>query len=201
MMFRAILSSAALVLVLLLCLNANAAPACDGGPCPAAKPSKPLDIMKFMREQAASTRPAEKPRRAAPKAPPAPTAKATPVPAEAASSFAAEPVPMPPPQLQQAVAPAPSVEVVTEDEFNAIDRAGEAASPETIGAAPPPMQFADVEMSTVVAKGEQPAPPVVGPQPDPTPSAEAQPSWLRRIWSAIQDTFAALAAAVHHLVG
>src|SRR3954447_19103795 len=53
-MFRTIVCSAALGLA--LSLNAVAAPACDGADCQTVAKSKPLDIMKFMREQAASTR-------------------------------------------------------------------------------------------------------------------------------------------------
>ena len=49
MMLRAVGCSVALILGLLLSLYVTAAPAAE-------RPQKPLDIMKFMREQAASTR-------------------------------------------------------------------------------------------------------------------------------------------------
>src|SRR5690349_18658912 len=53
-MFRTIVCCVALILG--LSVNAVAAPACGDAECPTAAKSKPLDIMKFMREQAASTR-------------------------------------------------------------------------------------------------------------------------------------------------
>lgn len=186
MLFRAILSCAALIMALLLCLNANAEPA--------ERPSKPLDIMKFMREQAASTRATEKPKRAiaqpaasAPKRAPV-AATPTAVPSEAASSFAAQP------------APAPEVELVAEDELNAIDRAGEAAPPETVGAAPQ-MQMADAGVSTIVTKGQQRAPAMEAPPSQPAPSNAPQLSWWQWLWSAVRDSLAALVAAVHALIG
>src|SRR6059058_1210463 len=57
-MFRTIVCCAVLILVpfLGLSLNAVAAPACDDAGCQTATKSKPLNIMQFMREQAASTR-------------------------------------------------------------------------------------------------------------------------------------------------
>src|SRR5579862_8104487 len=60
-MFRTIVCCTALImaLILALSLNATAAPACDGAECQTVTQSKPLDIMKFMREQAASTRKTE----------------------------------------------------------------------------------------------------------------------------------------------
>jgi hypothetical protein len=108
------------------------------------------------------------------------------MPSEAATSFAAQPTPI------------PEVEVVTEDELNAIDRAGEAVPPETVGVVPA-MQVAEAEIATIVPKGPQQAPIVAAPQTEIAPPSSQQISWLRWIWSAVQDTFAALAAAVHHL--
>src|SRR5882757_5695017 len=60
-MFRTIVCCAALILVpfLGLSLNAVAAPVCDDAECQTATKSKPLNIMQFMREQAASTRTAK----------------------------------------------------------------------------------------------------------------------------------------------
>jgi hypothetical protein len=200
MLFRAILSCTALIVVLLLCLNANAAPACNGAPCPVERPSKPLDIMKFMRAQAASTRAAERPRRAVVRpatavvgptrqAPKRRAIVATPsaIPSAAATSFAAQPTLI------------PQVEVVMEDELNAIDRAGEAAPPETVGAASG-MQIADAGISTIANKGQQ-QPIAIAPQPETAPSSSQQMSWLQSIWAAVRETFAAMAAAVHHLIG
>jgi hypothetical protein len=197
MLFRAFLNCTALILALLCCLNANAAPACEAAPCPAERPSKPLDIMKLMREQAASTRKADKPEHAASpvtqaRKRAAAAAKPKAIPSEAATSFAAQ------------SAPVPEVEVVTEMEFNAIDRAGEAAPPETVGAAPP-LQVDDASVSSIVTKGQQHAPIAAAPQPEiASPSgqqASQQVSWMQWIWSAVHDTFAALTAAVHHLIG
>src|SRR6478736_6083424 len=57
-MFRTIVCCAALIVVLFLglSLSAVAAPVCDDAECQTATKSKPLNIMQFMREQAASTR-------------------------------------------------------------------------------------------------------------------------------------------------
>src|SRR5882762_10082165 len=113
-MFRTIVCGAALILVpfLGLSLNAVAAPACDDTECQAATKSKPLDIMKFMREQAASTRVA-KPRqskvqpvahvpRPARRAVAAARPKPTGLPTEASASYAAQ---------------QPRVQVVASDKF------------------------------------------------------------------------------------
>ena len=65
MMLRAIACRAALVLVvgpllgLLSGPSATAAPACNGTECRTPANGKPLNVMQFMREQAASTRKAE----------------------------------------------------------------------------------------------------------------------------------------------
>src|SRR5947209_2521841 len=125
-MFRTIVCCA--ILSLGLSLNAVAAPACDDAECQTATKSKPLNIMQFMREQAASTRTAQagstrtaKPRQS--KTPPvahmqrpmrrAVTARPKPagMPTEAAASYAAQ---------------QPTVQVVASDEFNDIDRAAAA---------------------------------------------------------------------------
>src|SRR4029079_14458381 len=108
MMFRAIVGRAAVALGLLLSLSLSAARACNGAGC---ADGKPLDIMQFMREQAASTRGGEarhvrdKPRHAKPQAKTAAKhrddrtiaardaswPKPGPMPAEAAASFASRP--------------------------------------------------------------------------------------------------------------
>src|SRR3954471_7482675 len=62
LMFRIILCCAALIMIpvldviLALSPNAAAAPVCDDAECQTVAKSKPLDIVKFMREQAATTR-------------------------------------------------------------------------------------------------------------------------------------------------
>ena len=134
MMLRAAGCCLALILGLLLSLYVTAAPA-------AAAPGKPLDIKKFMREQAASTRAAapkvKKPARAATRH--AVAAK----PHKAKSVRAAKPLPAD----VTAYAPAPpDVEVVPDDAFNAIDQAAgpaQNAVAETVGSglpAPTPVQ-------------------------------------------------------------
>ena len=215
MMLRATACCTALVLGLLLTLSAVAAPACEGTECPASsKPAKPLDIMKFMREQAASTRPskprnikarsvvAQAPRRAAKTAAARPEAAG--LAAEAAKSFAS--------QTDQ------NVPVVASDELNAIDRA--AAPAETVGAAPSSGQnvqmvdaeeFNDIDRKAYdglvaeAAKLRADAEARVAPQASEPSSPSSAPrtgtSWLRWIWSATAGTFAALAAAVHQLIG
>ena len=62
MIRRTIVGFTALFLGLSLGLNVAAAAPCDDGECRTAPKAKPLDIMQFMREQAASTRVAAKPR-------------------------------------------------------------------------------------------------------------------------------------------
>jgi hypothetical protein len=209
MLLRTILYCAALILALLLSLNADAGPAdaepCEAAACPAASaphPSKPLDIMQFMREQAASTRTAAahatiKPRgggghpvaqRQKPVA-----AKSKSMPSEAAASFAAQP------------AAAPAVEVVAADEINAIDRAGEAAPPETVGAPPPtepPVQVVEADtVNAIDLAGETAPPPAPVAAQLAVPQASERVSWVQWLWSAVENTFAALAEAVHHLIG
>src|SRR4029079_7535115 len=65
MTFRMLACCAALLIVAQTNLNAAEAQTCDGSACATTKTTKPLDILKFMREQAASTRaglpPAKKP--------------------------------------------------------------------------------------------------------------------------------------------
>jgi hypothetical protein len=212
MLFRAIACCAALIAALLFSLNAGAEPAetCEGADCPAASaapavpaahPSKPLDIMKFMREQAASTRvgekPAARPQHAVSKHPAvAAKPQPKPMPAEAASSFAAQPVAAP-----------PEVEVVSADELNAIDRAGEPAPPppETVGAPPTiePVQVVKSDAVNSIDRAGEAAPALADAMPHAIAAqsgSEAQ-SWLQWLWSAVQGTFAALATAVHRLLG
>ena len=92
LMFRTIVCCAALVLG--LSLNAVAAPACDDDGCQTATKSKPLDIMKFMREQAASTRVANT-RAAKPQHSKAPTVAHAPRPARRAVAARPKPAGLP----------------------------------------------------------------------------------------------------------
>lgn len=194
MLPRAIACCVALILALLFCLNAGAEP-CEGASCQAAKLSRPLDIMKFMREQAASTRAADDKVRKKPRQPKHRTvaARPAPIPTEAATSFAAQPT----------LPAVPEVEVVGSDELNAIDRAGEAA-PETFGTAAavePVVQVADAgAANNGTGKAEDRPPSPAATSRDAAPSSESQ-SWMEWVWSAFKGTFVALAAAVHHLIG
>jgi hypothetical protein len=190
MMFRTIVCCAALVLGLLPSLNVSAAPACDGAACEPMAKSKPLDIMQFMREQAASTRAvkpqhgnirttATTPRAARPKT----TARTKParLPAEAATSFATQ--------------PDPGVQVVAGEEFNAIDGTATAVPAETTGAAVatgPDVQLVDAEEFNDIDRKA-----AGGTSND----GRANPSWLQWIWSALSGTLTAVATAVHHLIG
>jgi hypothetical protein len=200
-----------------------AAMACDGADCPA--PSKPLDIQKFMREQAASTRVGERhhvavthravPKAAAPvhtaaKAKPHRThtaRAAAPLPTEAATSFAAQ--------------NDPNVEVVASDQLNAIDQAAPvaAAAPaadvfpapapaETVGQSPSEQKAQTVvgdafnEIDSKVTDSALPGNGVrIGAMPQTTPPADApRASWVQSIWAALGNVFTALAAAVHQLL-
>jgi hypothetical protein len=202
-MFRTIVCSAALILA--LSLNAVAAPACDDGECQTATDSKPLDIMKFMREQAASTRAAktrpsktqpvahvQRPVRRAVAARPKPAG----LPVEAAASYASQ---------------QPTVQVVASDEFNDIDRAAAAAATaapaETTGAAiaaESNVQLVDADAFNDIDRKAEDRPPlsakarVAGAHAS---AGQTSVSWLQWIWSAVGNIFAALATAVHHLVG
>jgi hypothetical protein len=225
-MFRTIVCCAALTLG--LGLNAVAAPVCDDADCQTATKSKPLNIMQFMREQAASTRRATprqsggaKPRQsrmpsAAHRAPAvahvqrparrtvAAAAKPSGVPTEAATSYAAQ---------------HPPVQVVASDEINDIDRAAPATatSDETTGAAgaaePNVQMVGTEEFNDIDRKAEEllrmsALARMADAQPNAGEAKVAQPSvaptnvsWLQWIWSAVTGTFTAMAAAAHHLVG
>jgi hypothetical protein len=203
-MFRVIACCAALVLG--LSLNAVAAPACDDDGCQTSTASKPLDIMKFMKEQAASTRPAS-PRATKPQQSKTPTVahvqrparrvvrpKPAEMPVEAAASYAAQ---------------EPKVQIVDSDELNDIDRAAPAAAAaaETTGAAVtagPNVQLVDNgEFNDIDRKAEERMPVSTAMRIADTHPSTPQPSvsWLQWIASAVGSIFTALAAAVHHLTG
>ena len=159
--------------------------------------------MKFMREQAASTR-VNRPRKANTaannpfKAPAPRKAAARPKPAhlpgEAARSFASQ--------------PAPDVLVVPSDELNAIDRAAGPPPAKTVGAAVtsgPGVQLVNAEKFNDIDRkaDESPWLPAATARSGDAPnhSEQANPSWLRWIWSALAGTLTALASAVHQLTG
>ena len=221
-MFRAAVCCVALSLVALLgpSRNAAAAPACDGDGGQTAAPAKPLDIMKFMREQAASTRTAST-RTAKPRQRKAEPVAQAPRPARRAAAARSKPAGLPVEAAASYAAQQPTVQIVASDEFNDIDRAAAAtaAPAETTGAAiaaGPNVQLVDTEEFNAIDRkaearlalsattriadahastGQPSAPPGV------SPSVSPSVSWLQRIWSAVAGTFAALATAVHQLVG
>ena len=198
-MFRTTLCCTALAMGLLIGLSEAAPAACEGDGCS----SKPLNIMQFMREQAASTRVAKaRPSytQATAKAPRAPhraiaaRKKSVPVQVEAATAVASQPEQ----DTQQPAMGTP---------YNPFDRPADAAPAETTGAAVasgPEVQLVnaedindiDLKADSTPALSSNPAPVNVGQMQ----SEQASVSWLRRIWSALGSTFTALATAVHQLV-
>jgi hypothetical protein len=217
-MIRKNARKAVYALTLMLCVPA-AALACEGPDCttsrePSAK-TKPLDIMQFMREQAASTRVGERRRHSAkataakPKQAPPRTAAAKPTPAplasNAASSFASHSYAsqQPPEQLP--------VPVPAREESNASDNAANAPLSETTGASfandPNVQVVAAAEFNDIDRKAEEssPFPTVEVPVAAEPAKPEAVPAvtkvtWLQWLWSAVTGTFTALLAAVRQLV-
>jgi hypothetical protein len=224
-MFRTIVCCA--ILSLGLSLNAIAAPACDDAECQTTTKAKPLNIMQFMREQAASTRAATsrqsgttKPRqsKAQSVARKAPSVAHGQRPARRAVAAGPKPSGLPTEAATSYAAQQPPVQVVASDELNDIDRAAPtpatATSDETTGAAAaaePNVQlvengeFNDIDrkaeellrQSALARMADAEANTKVA-QPS---AAQTNVSWLRWIWSGVANTFAALAAAAHHLVG
>jgi hypothetical protein len=208
--------NAACALALTLCAPA-AALACEGDDCPAPAKVKPLDIMQFMREQAASTRDNErrhhaakvaaaKPKQAthhAAAAKPAPTP--APLESDAAASFASHSY------ASQQTQDELSVPVLAREEFNAVDNAASAPSTETTGASftndPNVQVVAAAEFNDIDRKAEESSPfpavemPVAAEpaKPEAAP-ASAKLSWMEWLWSAVTGTFTALVAAVRQLV-
>lgn len=201
MLIRATAGCAALLLALALSPDVSAAPACNGAGCRAAAPAKPLDIMKLMREQAASTRVGEqrsgRTRASAKSQRPAHRAVAArprqvPMPAEAAASFASRPE-----QKDQVQA--------TGDERNAADRIADSALVETVGAAVatgPVVQMVDAQEFNDIDRqaDDRPSLPTGFDRDARTQSEQANASWLQLIWSAFANTFIALATAVQQLL-
>ena len=217
-MIRKNVRKTACALTLLLSVP-TAALACDRPDCAApvenSATAKPLDVMQFMREQAASTRVNERRHHAAktaaakPKQATARIAAAKPAPAplasDAAASFASNSLAS---QQTQDELPA---RVFARDEFNAIDSAASAPSAETTGASfandPNVQVVAAAEFNDIDRKAEasSPSPAVEVPvaaepaMPEAAP-APASVSWLEWLWSAVTGTFTALAAAVRQLI-
>ena len=210
LMFRTTLCCASLVTGLLIGLSEAAPAACEGAGCR----SKPLNIMQFMREQAASTRVRKpsagsrvaRPRpnhtqatAAAPRAPHRAVAARNksvpvPVPVEAATSVAS--------RAEQDIQP-PAMTAP----YNPFDHFAGAAPAETTGAAVangPEVQLVDAgDINDIDRKADSAPAPSSNPAPvdgSQTHSEHASASWLWRIWSALGSTFTALATAVHQLV-
>ncbi len=197
MTFRTVGWVAVLALGLALGRSPAQAQECSGADCAAtAKPSKPLDIMKFMREQAASTRPGEPatPKKQVRAASPhlshhtaAASPKPAPLAAEASTSFASQP--------QQ------SVQVVASDEFNTLDAAAPpapTAPAETVGAAvsaDPGVSLVGAEEFNDVDRKAAETAALAEKQVQ-----QSRMSWAQWIWSALTNTFTALAMAMHHLI-
>ena len=100
------------------------------------------------------------------------------------------------------------MQVVASDEFNDIDRAAAATVPaaETTGAAiaaEPKVQLVDTEAFNDIDRKAADRPPLSATAriADAHASGQASVSWLQWIWSAVGSTFAALATAVHQLIG
>ncbi len=210
-MFRMITCCAALVLG--LSLNAVAAPACDDDGCQAATQSKPLDIMKFMKEQAASTR-AGSTRVAKPQQNKAPAVAHVQRSAHRAVAVRRKPAGLPVEAAASYATQEPRVKIVDSDELNDIDRAAPetatAAPAETTGsavAAEPNVQLVDNgEFNDIDRKAQDRMPASTAmriadahasaPQPGVSPTV----SWLQWIGSAFANIFVALATAVHQLL-
>src|SRR5689334_5743809 len=131
-MFRTIVCCAALTLVafLGLSLNAVAAQVCDDAECQTTTKAKPLNIMQFMREQAASTRVAASRQSGAARprqhkmqsvARKAPAVAHVQHPARRAVAAGPKPSGMPTEAATSYAAQQPPVQVVANDELNDID--------------------------------------------------------------------------------
>ena len=213
--------TAALVLGLLLgpSLGAPQALACEGKECQVAE--KPLDLKKFMREQAASTRTPEamratrgearherprkitrthQPRHRAVAARPQPEE----VPNEAASTFAAESSPGNDARVQ----------VVSADELNDIDRAAGPAPAETTGMAAATVQDAratEQDVQVVVKNAfndidrkaaelaQSMAQVATTSQVTTSHSGSAATPWMQWLWSAIGAGFVVAAGVARYL--
>jgi hypothetical protein len=207
--------------VLTLGLSQTIAPAgaCEGGACrqPATstRPSQPLQLGDFMQPTAA--RPAaEKTHKRATQARqareakeakeatktkqarrrvvvPLPPAKAqTPLPAEAATAYAAQ--------------PAMPVRVVASDELNEIDMAAGPAPAETTGIGPrrdDEVQLVDAdELNDIDRKGDvSPMASVMASAAAPAQTEPAGASYLGLFWTMLQNAFAALGTAFRYLFG
>jgi hypothetical protein len=212
---------------LALGLTQMAAPAsaCEGtdcAPAAAAKPSKPLQLGKFMRPGGGKSAAVH-----AAKAPAKVTKPSVHV-AKVAKKTAAPSIPLPPaPPVSESLAaeaasafaslPATDVRVVDSSELNEIDLAAGPALPETNGAGQSiqdAVQATETTASTVAGlksedlqrSGEKLRMAALESAPSALPESPARAArtslpWIERFWSAMQNTFVALAAGWHYLFG
>lgn len=220
--------SAALVAGLLLGagLGAPHALACEGNECPAA--GKPLDLKKFLREQAASTRTPEamratrgkthheQPRKIARTHQPRHRAVATrpqseEAPNEATTAFAAQGSPENDANIQVVDA---NVQVVSADELNDIDRAAGPTPAETTGKASGAAQDArptEPDVQVVVQNAfndidrkaaelaQSMAQVAATSQATTSHSRSTAASWMQWLWSAIGAGFVVAAGVARYL--
>ena len=201
MTFRALAGRAALAIGLLLPSYISPAVACEGAECVAIKSGKPLNIMQFMREQAASTRVSERPQKAAHA--PAKTHRAP----HRAIAARRKPVQMPP-AAAASFASQPFLDAgeISTAAQNSADRTADSVDTETTGAAigaGADVQLVDADEYNEIDRKTDDGPTSLT---DPIDSGNApnlghaEISWLRWIWSSLENTFAALTTAVHQLI-
>jgi len=213
MMFRVVLSCAALIIGLLAALNvtAQSAGACNGTAC-SSSGKAPLNLMSFMNgsgkaqsARAASVSPiktatsrhrhgaktaARSRNDAAPPASERAASEPAALPAAAASAYAEH--------------SERDVQVVSGDEVNAIDLAMNNSNAETSGTAPATendnrdrVKWADAEK--FASEQFKPSPPAA-PASEPPPTNTVQDdSWMGRFWATIGEGFVALFALVKQL--
>ncbi len=210
MMFRVILSCAALIVGLLAALNvtAQSAGACNGTACNSSGKAQPLNLMGFMNGtgKVGAARPT------ATAAAPARTASTrhrhTAKTAARSRNDALNP--LEPPVLPSAAASAYAehserdVQVVSGDEVNAIDLAMNNANAETNGTAPRSesdnrdrVKWADAK--EFGADQFKPRAPVAPASEPPAGRTVRDDSWMGRFWAAVGDGFIALVALVKQL--
>jgi hypothetical protein len=209
--------------------------ACEGDDCPpSTKVSKPLQLGQFMRpgNAPAKAAPAKAARPAKPHTAPSTVAKAHSSAPKQASVRARKTTPAPmgerlvptvaPAALPEAASafaaqqPVPDVQVVDENELNAIDAAAGPALPETNGSAQREGQsiqvvdasdYNDIDRKSAEQldqNSDEPGPVAVASPPSvPEGTVDAQTglNWIERFWTRVRYTFVAMAAAWHYVFG
>ena len=211
------LSRAACCAALIVALAQTIAPAaaCDGPDCrmaaQSARPGKPLQLGQFMRP-AKTKNAVHSSKRHSGLRPVATARKQEPAPAMAQSKQAVATVPTPTIPAGAASAFAsqtPAVRVVASDEFNEIDRTAGPAAVETTGAGPsaePAAKLVDAAEYNALDRNSDELrmaslAETSGRADAPTQVDQAGRSWIERLWTRLQYTFIALAAAVRYLIG